>query len=120
MTQTGKLRPRGQTQGKWGRLRGPFAGPVCGSGAPHPHQPPPHGASGLRRQREQQSPDRLPWRPEGHPRERRECTLPPHLPGQSWWEQGWKRRAPKLDICISNTRIRKTNNSNYAICIFCG
>lgn len=27
--------------------------------------------------------------------------------------------APKLDICISNTYISKTNNSNYTICIFC-
>lgn len=30
-----------------------------------------------------------------------------------------KVNAPKLDICISNTYISKTNNSNYTICIFC-
>lgn len=29
-----------------------------------------------------------------------------------------KRKAPKLDICISNSYISKTNNSNYTICIF--
>lgn len=34
-------------------------------------------------------------------------------------EEGWEKpTAPRVDICISNTYISKTNNSNYTICIF--
>lgn len=41
------------------------------------------------------------------------------LSGPLWSGPGGTKTRPKLDICISNTYISKTNHSNYTICIFC-